>query len=65
MREIDINHVMSQLGIQPIQWQELQDQQNQQNEVTRTSVVNPSIEASQPHNDSYAIKFHMDLNVKL
>ncbi len=33
VREIDINHVMSQLGIQPNQWQELQDKQNQQNEV--------------------------------
>lgn len=47
VREIDINHVMSQLGIQPIQWQELQDQQNQQNEVKCTSVIDPSIETSQ------------------
>ena len=65
MREIDINHVMSQLGIQLIQWQELQDQQNQQNEVKYTSAIDPSFETSQPHNDPYAIKFHLDLNVKL
>lgn len=65
LREIDINHVMSQLGIQPIQWQELQNQQNQQNEVKCSTVIDPSIETSHPHNDSYAIKFHLDLNVKL
>ncbi|WP_261305832.1 hypothetical protein [Paenibacillus andongensis] len=62
VREIDIYHVMSQLGIQPTQWQELQDQQN---EVKCTNIIAPSIEISQPHNDPYDIKFHLDLNVKL
>lgn len=68
MREIDINHVMSQLGIQPIQWQELQDQQDkkdQQDEVERTRVIDPSMETSQLLNDPYAIKFHLDIHVKL
>lgn len=46
VREIDINHVMSQLGIQPIQWQELRDQQDQQDEVERTCVIDTSIETS-------------------
>lgn len=68
MREIDINHVMSQLGIQPIQWQELQDQQNkknQQDEVERNGTVDPSLETSPLLNDPYAIKFHLDIHVKL
>jgi hypothetical protein len=46
VREIDINHVMSQLGIQPTQWQELRDQQEQQDEVERTCVIDTSIETS-------------------
>ncbi|WP_171648549.1 hypothetical protein [Paenibacillus phytorum] len=46
MREIDINHVMSQLGIQPTQWHELRDQQEQQDEVERTCVIDTSIETS-------------------
>ncbi|MDF2653416.1 MAG: hypothetical protein K0Q73_9221 [Paenibacillus sp.] len=46
MRVIDINHVMNQLGIQPIQWQELQAQQAQQDEVKSTSVVDTSIGTS-------------------
>jgi hypothetical protein len=65
VREIDINHVMSQLGIQPNQWQELHDQQNQQNEVERTYVIDPSIETSQLLNDPRAIKFNLNIHVKL
>ncbi|MDQ0876723.1 hypothetical protein QFZ77_005382 [Paenibacillus sp. V4I3] len=65
MREIDINHVMSQLGIQPNQWQELQDKQNQQNEVERTYAIDPRIETSQLLNDPHAIKFNLNIHMKL
>ncbi|WP_175532055.1 hypothetical protein [Paenibacillus sp. yr247] len=44
MIEIDINHVMSQLGIQPIQLQKWQSEQAQEDEVERTCLVDPTIE---------------------
>jgi hypothetical protein len=45
MREIDINHVMNQLGIQPIQLQKWQSEQAKEVEVESTyHDVDPTIE---------------------
>ncbi|TXK85800.1 hypothetical protein [Paenibacillus sp. N3.4] len=44
MREIDINHVMNQLGIQPIQLQRWQTEQAKQAAVDRACLLEASIE---------------------
>lgn len=63
MREIDIQHVMSGLGIQQIAWQRWQSKQMNENEVDRTYKCEPKpcLLLNNPHTAKFHFHIHMEI----
>lgn len=63
MREIDIQHVMSGLGIQQIAWQRWQSKQ--MNEVEEESTCRIDPKPCHLLNNPHAFKFHFHIHMEL